>query len=215
MKKILVVEDDPKTLDQLVSLLEDMFHDADVDAVDNVTTGHALIDATDERCPYDAAILDFKVPLHSGGNACVNDQLCLLIQSKCAPTIVAHITSNLEDPVIEEHMLRCHQMRSGPRGFSISKSIADYPEQLVLKLRQTFLDIEMGQLLADMGRDAASDPLYQRVGSVRGQGVTYRFMRWAEQVVTHWDSFDTIFKDRVRLHFIVSSSENGVGINLR
>ena len=77
MYRFLIVEDEPNTLHNLKRLLIREFPDCTVDTAEDVSAGNKLIEtAFYLRQPYDAVILDFRLPINPGSTPDIDLSLC-------------------------------------------------------------------------------------------------------------------------------------------
>jgi DNA-binding NarL/FixJ family response regulator len=215
MKRILIVEDQEHTMQRLASLLQQEFPDAVVDTAASAIHARKLVEEAAQNNPYDAAILDFKLPTKLGENPEVDESICLLLQAKASSTIVAHITGYGGDALVQKHMRRHHVESPGPSGFSLSKDKADYAIQLVRNLRRMFLEREMDDLLrGDASDQRASLRQIQFSAFTQGRGITHRLAAWTQEMSEHWHEFDDPFRAKVRTRFKVDDSRKPVTFSL-
>src|SRR5258706_300249 len=104
--RILIVEDDEPTADLLSDDLQHALPGATVDIEHTVAGAMARLNAAlDVNQPYDAAILDFKLPLEHLGQTPVSDfSLGRAFRDLSEKSIVAHITAYKKDTEIQEYI---------------------------------------------------------------------------------------------------------------
>lgn len=101
MYRILAVENEEDTLHQLKERLPEKMPNTSVEGAETVAEGRRLIkQAIAEGKPYDAVILDFRLPEDESndesGDEVLDESLCRLVREQMPSAIVGHITSHAE-----------------------------------------------------------------------------------------------------------------------
>ena len=151
MIRILIVEDILTTLNELVTLLLEVFPGAHIDRAGTVdkATDH-LERCRSEGVTYDAVVLDFKLPQGMGCPPMVNTALCDKIRSHMPNVPVWHVTAYPEDREVTDHILLSHSSPDEPPFVLISKSKADWAITLVTGIERHFYSRILNQRLDDV-----------------------------------------------------------------
>src|SRR5260370_15185080 len=148
--RVLVVEDDPQALTQIVKLLRGVLVGSVVDSADSVNGAMAKIEASLTSCgAYDLAILDFKLPLRPGENDDVDEQVCRQLIVSMPETIVSHISGFSEDTRILAHLARVHPA-ARPQGFFLAKRNVGVGIDLAKKTRVVLYSSQVEREIADL-----------------------------------------------------------------
>jgi CheY-like chemotaxis protein len=204
--RILVVEDDPKALDQIVKLLRKSIK-ADIEVASNVDAALAMIKAAIEQ-PYQIAILDFRIPKSDpSGHDEVDESICQFLTNTVPETIVSHMTGFRDDQTIQKHIDDVHKSwRAG--GFFLDKRDPEFGSRLVSKTREalygTFVEREIDDLFR--GRSSAS----HKSGSI-----TNRIADLCLDISLTWRHMNPATKARVKQFFVVMEEADKVSVFLR
>jgi len=211
--KFLIVEDELSTLKQLEGLIREDFPESMIDIAATAVDGREFLRcASSEGRPYDALILDFRLPQEMGDEAKVDTSLSREARRSGHPMLVAQITSYANDQVIEEHLQKTQIEQPNPNCFLVDKRMHDWSVRLVGKLR-TFLYgrhilREVDELFGDgagfrawgRGRNPSS-------GGLPG-GMTHRLATLCRIAEAHWNDLEVDVKQRIRDILEVDESES-------
>src|SRR5688572_11247599 len=122
MFRILIVEDEQGTYEQLAKRIPRKIPEARVDVAVTVSDARRQLHASREsREPYDAIVLDIKLPESQGEHPEMDETLCDGIKEMMpSSTIVAHVSAYLDDAPVKKHMKEKHDERVD-RSFRLSK----------------------------------------------------------------------------------------------
>jgi len=211
--RILIVEDDDDTRQQLVVLFREVFPNARIDAGGTVDEGLKLIrDAVERKEPYDIAILDFKLPRNRGENPEVDESLCIEIRDSMPGTLIGHFTGFPDDSIIKSHVERTHPF-TDPRGFFIDKRDENWATDLLNKTTKylyTFrIEAQMEQLFGRAGTAATPPAEYARF-SASGPGVslTTSIASLCSDIGQCWKYLDGTARHRIAAQFSVDESSD-------
>jgi hypothetical protein len=212
MFRILIVEDDLNTLEELREVLQEEFPDVLIETALTVNEGRDKIrDAVMRNRPFSIAILDFKVPLDKGHNPEVDESLCRGISSRMPETLVIHITSFHEDQDVDRHIRKYHTGINAPRiGRPIQKN-AFWPEKLVGEIKSHFIERQMDALVGPKAMSPARNLESGRIGA----SATQPLGTLTRDIATFWNGLHDETKERVRDYFIVNDEQPPVRVSLR
>ena len=205
MFRFLVVEDVEFTLDQIIKLLSGEFADAQIDGAATVMRGTELIEeAARNRKIYDAAILDFRLPLDAGTNPEVDESLCLAIREKMPDTLVAHITSFITDPRVERHLAQVHSEAADPKAITLDKENVDWGSHLVKRLKSHLYGRRIEPQVNDLfgPGDPASDLAMERSSSTYGRrSITPKLAALTRDLESHYQDLEPRLQRRIDRYF--------------
>jgi CheY-like chemotaxis protein len=212
MFRILIVEDELNTLEELRELLQEEFPDVLIKTALTVNEGKDKIrDAIMRNRPFSIAILDFKVPLDKGHNPEVDESLCEEISSRMPETLVIHITAFHEDQDVDRHISKYHTGINAPRiGRTIQKN-AYLPEKLLGEIKSYFIERQMDTLV---GPKAMVPARNLESGRISG-GLTQPLATLIRDIATYWSDLGDETKERVRGRFSVNDEQTPVRVSLR
>lgn len=221
MFRILIVEDDEKTLQQLKGLFTEEFPGSQIDTAETVTNGLKLIRMVEEaNCIYDVTVLDFRLPQKQGDNDEVDESLCLAIRDRMRETLVCHITGHLTDPLVSGHIEKVHLGYSDPRAALISKlENVIWPSQLIGKIKAylygTRIEKQIDRLFGENKTSAvtAQRPAI-RSSLNRNRGITQELATLCWEIQAHWHDLDKSLQQRVQTIFHVDTTSDPIKISL-
>ena len=109
MFRILIVEDIRPTLDQLEKLLQEMNPATEVDGAETVDEARQMLVFRDrEGETYDAAIVDFKLPMAPGENPEFDTTICDMVSERMPDALIVHITAYEDQKIVADHIRERH-----------------------------------------------------------------------------------------------------------
>jgi CheY-like chemotaxis protein len=223
MFRLLVVEDEEATLEELAAFLREEFGDSVVDTAKTAEEGIQLIKRSAEGYPYDVVVLDFMLPTREGYGAEINESLCQEIKANKATmpeTVVLHITAWPDDPHVKVHSRAYHIEPQDVRAAFISKLDVDWPGQAAAKIKSLLfgakIEKELGYLFQDHSTSAGI--ARGRVSSDRPRGDrshTHALARLSRNIVEYWPYLSETVRGKVRQHFHVDENHAPVQVHLR
>lgn len=211
MFHILVVEDDQWVLHLLLKRLTEEVPESEINAAESVADGLPLIRrASERRWPYDAAILDFKLPHHQGENPEVDESLCRELVSSMPGTLCIHITAFPDDDKVREHLRIYHLEQLGPRGLVINKVSTDWPEDLLVQLKAYLYGSRIEKQMNRLFRleDSLTSQRHGR-DRLKGEGgVTHELASLCRDVAAYWYDLDGGLQKRIESLFYVKVGED-------
>lgn len=226
MFRLLIVEDNASTVDTLKMNLNITFSrkhtdgstlKPHIDVADTVDKAMQFINNT-KTSPYDAVILDFKLPKKNiGEHPEVDKSLCAAISRNMHSTVVAHITAYPEDDAVKEHNKKFHLERID-NGFVLSKLDTTYVDKLLKELKAFLygkpIKEKIEQLFknAQLRFDPQTTPLQGRGRGARG--LTHDLASLRRNIVAHWDDLDEGLKKLIRDTFKLDESNRPIRISL-
>ncbi|MGA2185907.1 MAG: hypothetical protein ABSH47_23045 [Bryobacteraceae bacterium] len=219
MFRFLVVEDVEFTLSQIVKLLKAEFAEAQIDTAATVRRGTELIEeAARHRKPYDAAVLDFRLPLETGTNPEVDESLCLAIREKTPSTLVAHITSFITDPRVARHLAQVHSEAADPKATTLDKEDVDWGSQLVSRLKSHLygwmIELQMNDLFGT--GDFALDPAMARSSWPSGRrSITPKLAALTRGLEAHYEDLEPRLQRRIDQYFAQKTVSGRLRFGLR
>ena|SRR5688572_14999635 len=216
MFRILVVEDDQGTFERLGKRIPKKIPEARVDIAPTVSKARQYLQEVREQGePYDAIILDIKVPESQGLPPEMDETLCDRIKETMPhSTIVAHISAWLDDEVVQQHMKKKHDEQID-RSFRLSKMepnwFRELEKKLVSFLYGTRIEAQMNDLF---GQD--DEPSFTarnrggRVQSGEDRSVTHKFSALSREIASHWHELDESLQARISRAFEVTHKGNKV-----
>jgi DNA-binding NarL/FixJ family response regulator len=214
MFRILLVEDQPNTLEELRSLLLEVFPNSLVATAETVAAGLQIINAA-APLPFEVAILDFKLPAHSGENPEVDQSLCLALQETMPETLVIHITAFHEDPLVLSHIAHYHASPKMPPGELLHKTDG-YSDKLVKQLRAYLYGGQINRQMDELfGKHASAGLGAQRQNNLGRTHLTHALAALCRAITTYWPYLDDATRTRVDHYFHVNPHADPVQVNLR
>jgi CheY-like chemotaxis protein len=218
--RLLIVEDEEETLDEMQKLFAGRFPDAIVDVADTVNGGLRLIEqASDSRSYYDVAILDMKLPKDLGDNPEVDESLCQKVRDLMPHTLIIHYTAYPEDPQVSRHAKRVHTGPDDPRASIISKRDLGWSQDMLRQLkaylygarieRQMTLLFGNSDEVALQSHPRKSRGLEKPVGSL-----THTIAALQRDIVVHWNDLDEKLQQKIRNVFYVDTDSDPIRISL-
>ncbi|MBI1766715.1 MAG: response regulator [Acidobacteria bacterium] len=210
MFRILIVEDIANTLAELCELLREIFPDSFIEACSTVEEGLRQISLAAARgCPFDVAILDFKLPARKGEHPEIDESLCQAIKTAMLGTLVIHITAFHQDPKVIKHIADYHSGTKDPRVELIAKT-AYWPEALLGEMKAYLY----GKLL-----ETPLDKLFrgQSATTAAGEGgsLTHELATLSRDIATYWEDLNETTKTRVQQLFHVTKDGEDIRVSLR
>src|SRR5262245_1531850 len=210
MFRILLVEDNLNTLEELCELLREVFPQTIIEFASIVDEGLKKISiATTKKQPFDIAVLDFKLPAHKGLNPEIDETLCQEIKSGMPETLVIHITAFHEDSAVIKHIAQHHAGNNDPRSELIQKS-NDWPEKLLSRMKAYLIDRQLHRLFEKQAEPASVRNTVNRSGSL-----THMLAALSRDIVAYWPDLDDSTKARIRKYFETAEDKQQVRLTLR
>jgi CheY-like chemotaxis protein len=215
MFRILIVEDDEPTSSSLSWRLSRKIPEAQIDTAMTVRKAHELIEAAfNGKTPYDAVILDIKLPEDTGYFPEMDESICRAVKELMpSDTIVAHISAFTDDTKVKEHIKRMHDEQID-RSFRLSKldPEVNFVEALESKLKSFLYGMRISEqmdglfgpgdaaLLDSRGRSRRT-----RAGDERS--VTHELAALSRDIATYWKDLDDTLKARIKRTFEVDEGD--------
>jgi CheY-like chemotaxis protein len=214
MFRILIVEDDENTSKTLQEYLSTEIPEARVDCALTVKEAHRHIEAAyNDKDLYDAVVLDIKLPKDYGSFPEFDESVCRSIKEVMRKTIVAHISSHLDDLIVKDHIKRLHD-EDVDRSFLLPKE-SEFALRLESKLK-TFLygiqiENQMDKLFGSDDEPAfSSRNRSRRARAGDERSVTHELAALSRNIAAHWDSLDGSLQARIKRTFEVTTSDDEV-----
>ena len=217
MFRFLVVEDDGATRDQVVKRLCEVFPDCEVE---DEEAAHPAVGrvakAAQNGLPFDAAILDFKLPSVRGANPEVDHEVCDAILERMPGTFVVHITAYESDSAVMKHILECHRDRYEPWGDYVTKSESAWPRKLVKTLKAHLYGKPISERLEQLfgGRVCVGGSSSRNAPICRRGSATHELALLSREIEAHWEDLDERLQDRIRAHFFVNADVTPLRVSL-
>lgn len=218
MFRFLIVED--KLLEMLVGYLAKWFDGSNSDSAATVEDGLKLIrSASSEKRPYDAAILDLKLPMRAGVHPEIDDSLCREIQAIMSSTLVIHVTGYPTDPKVLDHLEAYHGGRNDPRSVIVNKGNTNWVDNLRTKAKARLYGDLIEQQIEDLfgsrarAAHAGLNMRTHRPSSER-TSITMALSTLFGTIVAHWGDIDESQKERIRQTFHVDESKTPIQITM-
>jgi hypothetical protein len=133
--RILIVEDEPLTRDELRVWLDRDLSDCSFQFAETVTDARERLSGC--SAPYDVILLDLKLPEVQGTEPEFNEDLFRLICDQRLSRLVIHTTGYPNDPEITDFILyRAFRRAAGPRSVFLPRINEKWAEDLVEVIRQ-------------------------------------------------------------------------------
>jgi CheY-like chemotaxis protein len=221
MFNILIVDDEPETSYQVKALINEEIPEAQVETAATVEEGRqALMGAHRADRPFDAVILDFKLPETAGENPEVDVSLCREIELLMRNALVIHITAFKEDPFIIQHLEEVHETKFGNKAIRLWKLDTKIAEQLLDKLKPELYGQHVLQQIKNLFNLEApaksSTKKRQRYarGFRTGRSRTHELGTVTRQIAACWDNLDEEVQGKVQEIFSVKRSGKDVTVSL-
>jgi hypothetical protein len=203
--RVLLVEDEPELNEELGIALRSIPY-VHVDQCRDVTTARTMIEAA----YYDAAVLDFRLPLVAGGDDPVDESLCLSLRGR---TAVVHITAHRGDEAVERHIKRVHPPDEFP--LIISKGFG-FTDDLVQKVRQLLPARRIKSKLAMLDPQAGESGYARRFrpdGSI--PSVTSLLTDVCADIAELWKDLHPVFQAELRESFDILDDRTPIEVYSR
>ncbi len=213
MIRILLVEDDPPTLDALELLLKKEFPEALIHTATNVANALNLIQAALlGPGPYDSAILDVMLPRAHGEHPELDRVICSELRQKSQSTVVFHITAYADEPLVNAHLGEFHSREEDPRAYWYPKE-KGWETELIQALKARIYGRPIRAELRDLFGPPVPDAPGSREAVARPsgfrRGLTHRLAELTRNIEAHWDDLDDRLQDEIRQHFHVDPEGEG------
>ncbi|MCI0660091.1 MAG: hypothetical protein L0220_03355 [Acidobacteria bacterium] len=207
MFRLLIVEDDENTLNQLQKLFDEEFPDAIVDTAATIKKGMLLIEeAFENRCYYDAAILDLKLPLDVGEAAEVDELVCHKIRNLMPDALIVHYTGYPEDKQILQHVKNAHTGPHDPRTSIISKLKSGWSIELLRKAKMYLYGCRIEKQIDLLFGSRSREP--------SGGSLTHNIAMLQRDIIVHWNDLDQMLQERIKSIFHVDADSLPIRISL-
>lgn len=217
MFNILIADDDEPTRQQLEKYLADILPGVAIETAGAVDPAIQCVEMAYSRgAPFDAAILDFKLPIDQGGNPEPDHTICDRIHELMPETFVVHITAFGDDPEVLKHILESHRSRYDPWGDYVPKNKSDYAQRLGTILKNWLygkpIEDAMDMLFGRVAERAAfpSAPMDMR----RGGSLTHELAALTRNIESHWNDLDDRLKKRIAQVFHVNEDVTPIRVSV-
>ena len=206
---ILIVEDVEETLDAVTDLIQMAIPEAEVTTASYVREAHEKIDkASEANKPFNAAVLDFKLPYMPGNNPEIDETICNRLNRT---THVVHITGYVDDTKVLKHMAERHTGSDNPTGDRFDKSDIEYANKIIANLRKNLYSPYVGHLIDDTVRQRrySGDVQFgRRYGRDTEGDAAYgdRQTTLVQAVLSYWPYLDHTTRGRVENLFVLEKS---------
>jgi CheY-like chemotaxis protein len=216
--RILIVEDDTDTREQLAALFREVLSNAHITTAADVTDAHSHLQlALEKRRPFDIAILDFKLPRSLGEYSEIDESICCRIRDTMPGTLVAHVTGFLDDAVVREHIRAVHSP-ADPLGFVLDKSNADFATELVRQTQRYLYGAYIAKHLSELFDTGGADRT-SRLAPAGSRGssadISARLLTVTGAIALSWGLLGSDIRHRVLNHFEVQEMGKSVQVVLR
>lgn len=220
MFRVLIVEDDEMTSQQLAEVIAERIDDVQPDVAMNVPEAQRLIDAAYAgKQPYHAVVLDLMLPADSGAGPTLNQTLCESVSQKMPMSLVAHITAYAEDPDVKRHLEVVHD-RQVDRSFRLVKE-EDYADELIKKLKPFLYGLRIEERMNKLFGPAGASLYGLRPRAMlrpratrRERSMTHELAALTRDIAAYWKDLDPGMKLRISELFNVEEKEGGVTASL-
>jgi hypothetical protein len=215
MYRLLILEDMEGTLKQLRAHIMKEIPNSVIDVASTVADSHTLLKtAADKSSPYDAAILDFWVPVELGDDPQADDSICRDVTLAMPETLVIHITAYPEKPEVDKHMEDFHGSLRGIRGCVIDKARTGWVSEVLKTLKEFLYGTairERMEAIFGTGTEARHRPDSPRVRSSRGPGGgIHELHSLFRDISTHWKDLDESLQSEIQATFHVNPDSDPV-----
>ena len=214
MFRILIVEDDPPTLELLGKAIARKIDDVHVDAAMNVSEAHEFIDRAINNQPYHAVVLDMMLP--SGGlTPSLDETICRKLRDRMPHTLVAHITAYQDNDEVREHLETFHGPSQIDLSFSLSKLVVTYSSELIAKLKGYLYSRRIENQLdalfngGGVGEYSAGGRPARPRHSSGARSRTHELASLTQNISTDWPYLSVAVKTRIQDIFKVVEDPNG------
>lgn len=190
MARILIVEDQPDTLQQLEQLIREAFPGSQVDVAKTVDEAQKLFDRSlRPLAPYDVAILDLKLPMSMGENPEFDFSIGEAFRDSSPETILVQVTAY--DKELSDKRYREHKERLCELGRLYLAKKAGWSRKLIEEIRaslhERFIRHELRELFdADRTSGASGRGTCRALRSDRAW--SNRMSALCSYVSNHWDA---------------------------
>ena len=213
--RILVVEDQPETLEQTMSLLTEAIPGSKIDKAQSVQEAIRMInEALECGESYDLVILDFKLPAEPGGHDSIDESVCKYVGEIMPSTVIGHMSSWLEDPKIVLHLSRDHEGR--PLGFILNKRESSWGIQLIAKSKQALhgarIERRIAELFSSQSTPQPDGPSARLAAPRRSGSATNRLMELTLDIAEAWKELSPHTRKTVRKYFVVEDANGAISV---
>lgn len=217
MFRFLVAEDVPDTLRQICGLLHDVFPDSEIDRATNVADARSLVQRRgDTGEPYDAAVLDFRLPRAVGSEFVIDTSVCAAISRSMPDVPVVHITSYTKDAEVLRHILETHQSTDAAPFVLVDKNQKTWGKTLVDELEKHLYSKRVSARLDGVfGHDVPSSRTERQSDKGR-RHLTHELLTLVAELEQLWSKpLEERVRERVMKHFRHSNQGAGDRFTLR
>ena len=225
MFRILLVEDDSPTVNQITKLIEEEILEARVDSAMTVQDAIALLRKNSTR-PYDAIILDFRLPATTGEHDEVDESVCYEARMLMPDALMVHITAFEDDPQIVHHLKEVHDTQFGNRAIRLWKLETEPETQINIatELLNRLKPELYGQRVIGMLRGlfnfqkTPATPINVRKRFTRGRRTgrsrTHDLDPVTQAIARYWPHLDKDVKKQVKEIFSVKENGKDVTVSI-
>ncbi len=219
MFRILIVEDEPTTSEELQEIITEEIDDASVEIAMNVPEAIACIEkAKKSNQLLHAVVLDMMLPPEAGKTATLDETICRALRRVMPYTLIAHITAFDDDPNVTNHLESIH----GPSEIDLSFSLAKEPNngqqkggyslQLIERLRPFLYGLRIEEQLNELfnGGGLAGYPVTRaRPDNTSHRSKTFELAALTRNISNDWKYLGEGLRTRIKDIFTVMETENG------
>ena len=208
--KILIVEDEKSTRENLIDVLKQHFPSGVIEYTEDVDQA---LDMIHRHEPFDIAILDVRLPKSLGLANERNDRsICNRIRDTSGATAVFHFSSHLEEADIKQHLEDVHSNDKYAPWFD--KRDVDYPTKIVNAIKCYLY----GQKIAVKMRDLLGvEEIHVRVRTTpiaRRYSLTNELADLFADIVEYWDYLDESLRKAIRKNLNLDDTDHPTRVSL-
>lgn len=219
MFRILIVEDEPNTSEELQQIIREQIDDASVEIAMNVPEAIACIDrAKNSNQLFHAVVLDMMLPPKAGISPILDETICRALRRVMPYTLIAHITAFDDDQNVKDHLDSIH----GPSEIDLSFSLAKEPNKgqqkggysllLIERLRPFLYGLRIEEQLNELfnGGGLAGYPVIRpRRDNSNHRSRTFELAALTRNISNDWKYLGEGLRTRIKDIFTVMENENG------
>jgi CheY-like chemotaxis protein len=208
MFRILIVEDEPKLLEELRESFRGYFPDSKIELAGAVDDALQLVKAAfSSGWFYDVAVLDLRLPRQEGGHAELDETICREIRDTRRDTLVIHISAYGEEQDVLRHLENYHDDSGDPQSRLLKKGDPEFWDKLEKKAKEYLygglIEQQMDKLFPYPRSASAGSRLGAR-SKLSDQGsLTLELNNLARDIATYWDHLDEKLRCRIQERFNV------------
>lgn len=220
MFKILIVEDDPDTSEELREIIREQIDDVDIESAMTVPDGRKFIEAAAKTSQhFHAVVLDMMLPSGDGEPATFDETLCSLVRQRMPHTLIAHITYWKDDDKVKNHFESVHGPSEIDLSFRLLKdtnenlSEGSYGQKLIMRLKPFLYRLRVEDQLNELfdGGGPAGYPVARfRPRELTGdRSKTFQLATLTRNISNDWEYLGEGLQARIKSIFKVVDRDDG------